>query len=114
MGIEIAQNVNSLSSQEQVVKEKVQVQNEEIKKQRGNSAFLSEEDLKIHINALENGIKHFNRRLKFDINKEINRVVVKIIDKDTDKVIREIPSSEIQNLLEKVREAIGLLFDIEI
>jgi flagellar protein FlaG len=114
MAIEMAQSVNSLSSQEQVIKEKMQVQNEEIKKQRGDSEFISDEDLRGLVNALENGIKQFNRRLKFDVNKEINRIVVKIIDKDTDKVIREIPSSEIQNLLEKVREAIGLLFDIEI
>lgn len=116
MAIEMAQNVNPLSSQEQIIKEntKLQVQNEEIKREKGDSQFLTETELKGFINTLENGIKHFNRRLKFDINKEINRIVVKVIDKDTDKVIREIPPSEIQNLLVKVKEAIGLLFDIEI
>lgn len=116
MAIEIAQNVNPLSSQDQMNKEntKVQIQNEEIKKQRGDSQIPSDTDLESLITALENGIKQFNRRLKFDINKEINRIVVKVIDKDTDKVIREIPPSEIQNLLIKLREAIGLLFDIEI
>jgi flagellar protein FlaG len=121
MAIEMAQNVNPLSSQEQVVKEntKVQNQNNEVKKQKedprlNTESHLTEKDLKTLITTLENGLKQFNRRLKFNINKEINRVVVKIIDKDTDKVIREIPPAEIQNLLVKVREAIGLLFDIEI
>jgi flagellar protein FlaG len=115
MAIGMAQNVNPLSSKEQVMKEntRVQVQNEEIKKER-DSDVLSDTELNDLINTLENGIKQFNRRLKFDINKEINRIIVKVIDKDTDKVIREIPPSEIQNLLVKVREAIGLLFDIEI
>ena len=116
MAIEIAQNVNSLSSQEQVNKENidVQIKKQEIKKGDKTSKVLSEKDLKNLIDTLEKGIQQFNRRLKFDINKEINRIVIKVIDRDTDKVIREIPPSEIQNLLMKIREAIGLLYDIEI
>ena len=53
----------------------------------------------------------FNRRLKFSINEELNQVVVKVIDKETDKVIKELPSREIQRLHVAIREAIGLLID---
>ena len=56
----------------------------------------------------------FNRRLKFSINRELNQVVVKVIDKNTDKVIKELPSEEIQRLHVRIREAIGLLIDEEI
>jgi flagellar protein FlaG len=53
----------------------------------------------------------FNKHLKYSINEELNQVVVKVIDKDTDKVIKEIPPEEIQRLSIRIREAIGILFD---
>lgn len=53
----------------------------------------------------------FNRELKFQVSDELNRVIVKVIDSSTDKVIREIPSAEIQKLQLQIQEAIGLLFD---
>lgn len=53
----------------------------------------------------------FDRRLKFSINRELNQVVVKVIDTETDKVIKELPSQEIQRLHVAIREAIGLLID---
>ena len=56
----------------------------------------------------------FNRRLKFSINRELDQVVVKVIDKETDKVIKELPPEEIQRLHVRIREAIGLLIDEEI
>jgi flagellar protein FlaG len=116
MAIEIAPKVNSLSSQDQVLKEntKMQVKDQALKKTDLETGALSENDLKTLVDTLEKGIVQFNRRLKFDINKEIDRIIVKVIDKDTDKVIREIPAHEIQTLILKIREALGLLFDIEI
>ncbi len=53
----------------------------------------------------------FDRKLQFRINDDLNRVVVKVIDSSTDKVIREIPSAEIQRLQIRIKEALGLLFD---
>ena len=53
----------------------------------------------------------FDRELKFQVNDRLNKVVVKVIDTSTDKVIREIPSQEIQRLQLQIQETIGLLFD---
>ena len=53
----------------------------------------------------------FDRKLQFRINDDLNRVVIKVIDSSTDKVIREIPSAEIQRLQMRIKEALGLLFD---
>lgn len=52
-----------------------------------------------------------DRKLQFRVNKETNRIVIKVIDANTDKVIREIPSEEIQRLQARIRETVGLLFD---
>ena len=56
----------------------------------------------------------FNRRLKFSINYELNEVIVKVVDAETDKVIREVPPEEIRRLHGRMKETIGLLFDEEI
>lgn len=53
----------------------------------------------------------FDRELKFQVSKELDEVIVKVIDSSTDKVIREIPSAEIQKLQIRIKEALGLLFD---
>ncbi|MFW5880873.1 MAG: flagellar protein FlaG [Spirochaetota bacterium] len=65
------------------------------------------EDLRVVTSALD-------RRLKFSINRELDQVVVKVIDRKTDKVIKELPPAEIQRLHVRLREAIGLLIDEEI
>jgi flagellar protein FlaG len=56
----------------------------------------------------------FNRRLSFSLNQKIDTVVVKVIDSQTDKVIKEIPPKELQVVHERIKEAIGLLFDEKI
>lgn len=56
----------------------------------------------------------FDRELRFSVNKELNQVVVKVIDSHTDKVIKEIPPEDIIKLHSRMKEVIGLLFDKEI
>jgi flagellar protein FlaG len=68
-------------------------------------------DLKIAIRDLEQVSVAFNRRLSFTLNEKLGQVVVKVIDVDTDKVIREIPPKELQHVYERIREVMGLLFD---
>jgi len=53
----------------------------------------------------------FNRKLQFVVDHHSNEVIVKVIDKETDKVIKELPPEELQRLHKKLKEAIGLLFD---
>jgi flagellar protein FlaG len=53
----------------------------------------------------------FNKKLKFIVNGELNQVVVKVIDGNTDKVIREIPPEALQKLRVHMQKTIGLIFD---
>ena len=55
-----------------------------------------------------------NKRLSFSLNRELDQVVVKVIDRKTDKVIKELPPEELQRMHVRIREAIGLLIDEEI
>ena len=64
-----------------------------------------------NLRKLEKTFLAFNKRLHFYVNEEIDRVIVKVIDAETDKVIKEIPPEEIQRLVARIEEAIGLLVD---
>ena len=66
------------------------------------------------VRELEKIFTMFNRRLEFSINQELGEVIVKVVDTDTDKVIKEIPPKELQDLHVKFKETIGLLFDMKI
>ncbi len=51
------------------------------------------------------------RKVQFNVNQELNQIVVTIVDPSTDKVIKEIPSTDIQKLKIRIRKTIGLIFD---
>jgi flagellar protein FlaG len=68
-------------------------------------------DLKSAIQDLQRVSEVYNRHLSFSFNEKLDQVVVKVIDNDTDKVVREIPPVELQQVYERIREVIGLLFD---
>jgi Uncharacterized flagellar protein FlaG len=63
------------------------------------------------VQNLQRESEGLNRRLSFSMNEKLGQVVVKVIDADTDKVVREIPAAEMQQCSERIREAIGLLVD---
>jgi len=65
------------------------------------------------INKLKKVSDIFNRRMDFRVDAKTHRIVVKIIDTQTDKVIKEIPPEQLLRLAEKIQEMIGLLVDEE-
>lgn len=53
------------------------------------------------------------RKLQFNVNKELNSVVIRVVDSKTNQVLKEIPSEDIQKLKLRLRKAIGNLFDAQ-
>lgn len=66
------------------------------------------------LKELESISSALNRRLKFSVNRELQQVVVQVVDRETDKVIKELPPEGIQRLYAKMQEALGMLIDEEI
>ncbi|MBN2652261.1 MAG: flagellar protein FlaG [Spirochaetales bacterium] len=59
-------------------------------------------DIKSMTNAL-------NRDLEFNIDRETDQIFVKIINKSTDEVVRELPAEDLRNLHKKMKEAIEIV-----
>lgn len=51
------------------------------------------------------------RKLQFSVNKDLNSVIITVLDSKTNQVVKEIPSKDIQNLKLRIRKALGNLFD---
>lgn len=66
------------------------------------------------VSQLQNLSDFLDRKVKFNVNEELNRVVIKVIDSSTDKVIKEIPSAEVQEMQIRIKDALGFLFDEKI
>ena len=75
------------------------------------SRELKTVDLQKTTSDLEQISLAFNRRLKFVIDQESREITIKIIDNETDKVIKVLPPEELQRLHHKIRETMGFLFD---
>lgn len=50
-------------------------------------------------------------KLQFSVNKDLKTVVVTVVDSNTNQVLKEIPSRDIQNLKLRIRKAIGNIFN---
>ncbi len=50
-------------------------------------------------------------KLQFSVNQELGSIVINVVDPNTNKVIKEIPSEDIQKLKVRMKKAIGMLFD---
>lgn len=63
------------------------------------------------ISETNSKIKVSNTQLKYSIDDETQRISIKIIDKDTDKVIREVPPEETLEAIKKIWEIAGIIVD---
>lgn len=73
-----------------------------------------DEDYKNALSTLEdikNFSELFSNRAEFSVNKEINRVIIRIIDSNTNDTIKEIPSAEMQHIQKRIKDLLSLLFD---
>jgi len=80
----------------------------------GNQAKLTREDVEEMVEALEDFANTVQTRLNFSIDDDTEDVVVKIMDKETDEVIKQFPAEEILKLREKMQDLSGLLFSTNV
>jgi flagellar protein FlaG len=112
MGVEITGAIKPVFARDTVLRDTSQGRREVPQaRNRAEQSDTQRSDLRSNLSALEKTYLAFNRRLTFSMNEEIDRVVVKVIDGETDKVIKEIPPQEIQDLVARIQQAIGVLVD---
>ena len=71
----------------------------------------SEGHIKSEISKANRKLKNHNTKCEFGYHEETKRVTIKVMDKDTEEVIREIPPEKTLEMIEKMWELAGFLID---
>lgn len=56
----------------------------------------------------------FSTSLAFSVDKPTGKTVIKVLDRETNEIIRQIPPEEMLRLIGKMRYVMGMLLDVEI
>jgi len=67
--------------------------------------------LQAAIDAANKQLVNANRMIQASIHEKTNRIAVKIIDTETEEIVREIPPERTLDIFAKVLEMAGLLYD---
>ncbi len=75
------------------------------------SEQMTSRDVKEVLESFQDLSKTIQTKLNFAIHEENNEIVIKVIDKESNKLIRQFPSDEMLNLQDKMRDMAGFLFN---
>ncbi len=68
------------------------------------------ENLEKMVTGLNELVHELHRELQFSLDDESGEVVIKVIDRETDTVIRQLPAEEVLRLRKRLQEAAGAIF----
>ncbi len=81
---------------------------QEIKKEE---KIKTKEELQKLTEQLNKEMQPLNPDIKFSFNDKVDELVVDVVEKHSNRIIRKIPSDEALKIMQKMRELVGILFD---
>ncbi len=84
---------------------------QQVVEQDDRETSASEQHIKSEISKANNKLRYHNTKCEFGYHEETRRVTIKVLDKDTEEVIREIPPEKTLEMIEKMWELAGFLVD---
>ncbi|MFQ1953257.1 flagellar protein FlaG [Aeromonas caviae] len=124
-GQSAAQVLSGMAEEQRVMTQDVEKQQEERAKEKVRKSDVSDKDIEKEVQNLQEFSKLQGWTVNFSVEKELEQVVIKVMDANTKSMIRQIPSEEllaISKRLKDLREGdfigggprAGLLLDKEI
>lgn len=77
---------------------------------RASEQEAASPDLNEVVESLNENIEVLRRALQFSVDDDSGQTVVKVLDADTEEVIRQIPSEEVLELQKRLEDATGFIF----
>lgn len=72
------------------------------------TAVVNEEELKKSVDTINKYLKSFNNSMEFSVDKDSGQIVVKLIDTETQSVIKQTPSKEALEIAQDLKKAQGM------
>lgn len=105
------QQISSVNSTSKIESENYDKSSEQDKLNDKNKKQLSKDDI-LEINgALNSFMTAINSDLHFVVHEKTKEIMLQVIDRRDNKVIKEIPSHEMLDVIANIRESVGALFD---
>lgn len=79
--------------------------------QKNKTKEIKKTELEKALELVNDALKVADKKFDFELHEGTNRTMVKVIDRETEEIIREIPPKEILDLVEKMTELVGILMD---
>ncbi len=79
-------------------------------KDAGSSTAVDAQDLQGMVEDLNEMAQTVQRQLSFSVDEDSGKTVIKVIDTETEEVIRQIPPEDIMEMQKHLGEMNGLLF----
>lgn len=93
------------------VTEKINNENNKIEDKDSKDKEINEKDLKKAVKKLNSFIQDEGKHAEYSIHQGLQRVMIKIIDNETNEVIFEVPPKKILDMVTKMCELAGVLLD---
>ncbi|MGU5771203.1 flagellin [Aeromonas sp. YN13HZO-058] len=124
-GQSAAQVLSGMAEEQRVTTQDVEKQQEELKQENVSKQNMSERDIEKEVQNLQEFSKLKGWTVNFSVEKELEQVVIKVMDADTQSMIRQIPSEELLAISKRIKDLregdvigggsrVGLLLDKEI
>jgi flagellar protein FlaG len=84
---------------------------EEQEKERRDFAKLGPDDMKELVDRTQAFVDDLNIRLDFEVYEETGDMVIRIFNRETEELVREIPPEELLKLHHRIAELRGVFFD---
>ncbi len=79
--------------------------------QRAQGRTFSLDELDLAVETVNQTVDAVDRALEFAVHQDTNRIMVRVVDRTNDKVIREVPPEKVLDLMAELRKLVGLLVD---
>lgn len=70
-----------------------------------------QQEVEVAVKDLNSALELMNVQRQFSLEKDLNKVVVKLLDSESKDIIRQFPSEEAISLSKNIKEMVGMLFD---
>lgn len=116
-GIVRQEKLENVPAAEIMNRRSLEAQKAEDKKQKefDDQANAKDENIetKEAMDRIDQAAVLFNRKIRLELEEDLNIMIVKVIDSETEEVIRQIPTEELVELSRNAKDLKGLLINKE-
>ena len=106
----MAQGIQQIESKSNVISEGFAKQSQE---QSSQVAVIREQNKKLQqvVAELNQMMGMTNTKLSFSVDRESNKMIIRVVNAETQEVIRQIPSEDAINVAQHIHGLMGILYD---